>query len=121
MLDEFQCVLLAGGVGDRLYPLTDVIPKALLPIANYPMIHYALTYLEQGAPALKQIIIVVTKKVAQQVNDYLNEQYKGVFSFVVEQVDDGTDSLDALRAVHKHIYVRIFKILHSNNRLILLS
>jgi choline kinase len=31
---EFQVVILAGGSGSQLYPLTEDIPKALLPVAN---------------------------------------------------------------------------------------
>lgn len=34
MPQEFQVVILAGGGGSRMHPLTDEIPKALLPISN---------------------------------------------------------------------------------------
>lgn len=104
-IDEFQAVLLAGGAGDRLYPLADVIPKALLPIANKPMIHYPLCYLEQCAPNINEVIVVYTKKVATQISEYFQNSYQGSLQIKSVEVDDGTDSLDALKAVHKFITV----------------
>lgn len=44
---EFQVVLLAGGPGSRMSPLSTEIPKPLLPIANRPMISYQLEFLER--------------------------------------------------------------------------
>jgi MurNAc alpha-1-phosphate uridylyltransferase len=40
-----QCVILAGGRGTRLQPLTDTIPKALVPVAGKPFVHHQLTWL----------------------------------------------------------------------------
>jgi hypothetical protein len=45
---EFQVVLLAGGPGSRMSPLSTEIPKPLLPIANRPMISYQLEFLERA-------------------------------------------------------------------------
>ena len=44
---EFQAIILAGGRGSRMYPLTENIPKALLPVANKPLIWYPVNYLER--------------------------------------------------------------------------
>ena len=41
-------IVLAGGTGSRLYPLTAVTNKYLLPVGNYSMVFHAIARLKQG-------------------------------------------------------------------------
>ncbi len=50
-------LILAGGTGSRLYPLTKVTNKHLLPVGRYPMIYYPIYHLTQVGI---QDILVVT-------------------------------------------------------------
>lgn len=54
-----KAVILAGGTGSRLYPLTKVTNKHLLPVGKYPMIFHAIYKLKQAG--LDDILIVTGK------------------------------------------------------------
>ncbi|WP_106768576.1 sugar phosphate nucleotidyltransferase [Paenibacillus faecalis] len=55
-------VILAGGTGTRLYPLTKIINKHLLPVGNFPMICHGIEKLQSAG--IKEILLVISKQSA---------------------------------------------------------
>lgn len=82
-------IILSGGSGTRLYPLTKVISKQLLPVYNKPMVMYPLETLVKAG--VKDILIIVAPDHAEQYQQLLGDgsEYGANLSFITQPKPDG--------------------------------
>ena len=82
-------IILAGGAGIRLYPITKVVSKQLLPVYNKPMIYYPInTLIEIG---IKDILIITTPEDLIYFKNLLknNDDFNLNFEFKVQNKPNG--------------------------------
>jgi len=80
-------VILAGGKGSRLYPLTKGISKQLLPVYKYPMIYFPInTLLSMG---IKDILIITTEDQQHLFKETLKDLKCANFSFAIQDQPKG--------------------------------
>ena len=105
-----KAIILAGGRGKRLKPVTDYVPKPLVPIKNIPIIEWQIKYLKKFG--VSEVIICSGYK-TEMIENYLNMKNMGVtIKFSVEKYPLGTGG--AIKKAGKMIKDKSFFVINGD-------
>ena len=93
-----QCVILAGGLGTRLRPLTRSLPKALVPINGRPFVDYQLAWLAKQS--IEEVVFCIGH-LGCQLAEHVGNGAR--FGLMVQYSDEGSElkgTAGALRKAH---------------------
>lgn len=84
-----KAIILAGGRGKRLRPITDYVPKSLVPLNNIPIIEWQIRYLKKFGV---NDIIICTGYKAEMIKNflYMKNNFGVKIKFSVEKIPLGT-------------------------------
>ena len=101
---------MAGGRGKRLRPITDYVPKPLIPIKNIPIIEWQIKYLKKHG--ISEVVICSGYK-SEMIENYLNNKKMGVkIIFSIENKPLGTGG--AIKKAGKKIKDNSFLVINGD-------
>ncbi len=94
-----ECVILAGGFARRLLPLTERVPKPLLPVAGRPILSYIIEKLRR-VTELGRCYLTTNRRFAQQFSDFIASECRGLgVELFIEDAESEGQKLGSVAAL----------------------
>ncbi|MFX1364059.1 MAG: sugar phosphate nucleotidyltransferase [Promethearchaeota archaeon] len=100
---DWSAIILAGGKGKRLMPLTSIIPKPLVKVTNVPMVDYAIAHLVYAG--IKHIILALAY-MGKEMKEYIKKTWTADRLGDVElecEIQKSRGTADAYRLLTDHL------------------
>ena len=95
---KVTALILCGGKGERLRPLTDTLPKPLVPLRGRPILSYLLDYLKQYG--VRDVVIAAGFQ-AGMIHKFFDENYRDLNVKIVDSGD--VDIIERIKSCASHI------------------
>ena len=106
-----KAIILAGGRGKRLKPVTDYVPKPLIPLDNIPIIEWQILYLKKFG--VKTIIICTGYK-TEQIENYLNSKKNFGIKIIFSKEKNPLGTGGAIKQAIRNIKEKSFFVLNGD-------
>ena len=84
MMSHLKALVLAGGRGTRMRPLTHTIAKQLIPVANRPILHYVIDQISEAG--IKDVGVIISPETGQAIQESLKSRKWDVkFTFILQE------------------------------------
>ena len=108
---NMKAIILVGGRGKRLKPVTDYVPKPLIPIDNIPIIEWQIRYLKKFG--VKTIIICTGYK-TEQIENYLKIKNNFGIKIIFSREKSPLGTGGAIKQATRHIKEKSFFVLNGD-------
>ena len=110
-IKNVKAIILAGGRGKRLRPITDYVPKPMIPINNIPIIEWQINHLQKHG--IQDIIICAGYK-PEMIEDLLHRKQKDTLKMRLSTEENPLGTAGAIKSIRHLIAENAFFVINGD-------